>query len=58
MDLGYQTTVFTKWDAGTYITPSFSASRSGRPVAWAVMRYLGEAGYLRIVGTLNQPRNA
>ena len=57
-DLDYQTTVFTKWDAGTYITPSFSASRSGGPVAsaWAVMRYLGEAGYLRIVGTLNQTK--
>ena len=50
----YQHTVFDDWGAGTYITPAITASRSGGAVAsgWAVMNYLGEEGYLRIVGTL------
>ncbi|KAF8624627.1 hypothetical protein AX15_005781 [Amanita polypyramis BW_CC] len=36
------------WTGGVYASPSISGSRPGAPIAatWAVMQYLGSAGYL------------
>jgi glutamate/tyrosine decarboxylase-like PLP-dependent enzyme len=40
-------TVFDNWPAGLYATPGISGSRSAGALAsaWAVMRYLGHAGF-------------
>lgn len=45
---------FDNWPRGRYQTDTFSGTRSGGPVAaaWAVMRYLGEEGYLEVSKTL------
>ena len=42
---------FTNWPAGAYRTAAVSGSRSagGLASAWAVMQFLGEAGYCEIV---------
>ncbi len=45
---------------GYYVTPTIAGSRPGGAIAaaWAVMRYLGEEGYLRLVdGTMRYIRN-
>lgn len=41
---------FRDWPRGVYATDTFLGSRAGGPAAsaWAVMNYLGEAGYRRI----------
>lgn len=46
----YQPFVFD-WPGGRYTSPTMAGTRPGGAVAaaWAVMHYLGEAGYLRIV---------
>ena len=43
---------FTNWPYGLYATHTIGGTRSGGAVAaaWAVMNYLGEEGYCRIVG--------
>ena len=43
----YQRFSFDEWPAGTYETDNIAGSRNGGAVAsaWAVMRYLGHAGY-------------
>lgn len=48
----YQRYTFNEWPNGLYSTPNLLGSRSGGPVAsaWAVMNYLGEEGYLNVVG--------
>lgn len=50
----YQRYTFDEWPSGLYATSNITGSRSGGAVAsaWAVMNYLGEAGYLRIVETM------
>jgi sphinganine-1-phosphate aldolase len=41
---------FTDWPRGTYATETFLGSRPGGSIAsaWAVMQYLGKAGYRRL----------
>ena len=50
----FQRTTFDEWPAGVYSTPNISGSRSGGAIAsaWAVMRYLGRAGYREVVEKL------
>lgn len=40
---------FSDWPRGTYATPTFMGTKPGGAIAaaWAVMRYLGEEGYLQ-----------
>lgn len=46
----YQQFVFNDWHRGTYATPSIAGSSPGGAIstAYAIMRFLGEEGYLRI----------
>ena len=50
----YQRYTFKDWPSGMYSTQNITGSRSGGGVAsaWAVMQYLGEEGYLKIVGAI------
>ncbi len=50
----YQMFVYTDWPGGIYPSPTMTGSRPGGAVAaaWAVMNYLGEAGYLHIAQTV------
>jgi glutamate/tyrosine decarboxylase-like PLP-dependent enzyme len=47
---GYQSFHFENWPRGTYATDTFLGSRPGGSVAsaWAVLQYLGRAGYRRL----------
>ena len=56
----YQRYTFDEWPSGVYSTANLTGSRSGGGVAsaWAVAHYLGEAGYLRIVGKILAARDA
>lgn len=49
----YQTFDFQGWLGGRYVTPNLQGTRSGLPMAaaWAVVRFLGVAGYRRLVRT-------
>jgi sphinganine-1-phosphate aldolase len=49
----YQRFEFRDWPRGFYATDTFLGTRPGAPVAvaWAVMNYLGEDGYLDIART-------
>ena len=42
----------SRWTGYTVVNPAITSSKSGGPMAaaWAVMRFLGHEGYLRIVG--------
>lgn len=44
----------TDWPGGIYASPTMTGTRPGGAIAaaWAVMNYLGEAGYLRIAATV------
>jgi len=46
----HQFFVYTEWPGGIYPSPTMVGTRPGGSIAaaWAVMNYLGEAGYLRI----------
>jgi glutamate/tyrosine decarboxylase-like PLP-dependent enzyme len=46
----YQTFVFDDWLGGLYASPNLLGTRAAGPIAaaWAVVHYLGEAGYLRL----------
>ena len=46
----YQLFVYADWSGGVYATPCISGARPGGPVAasWAVMKFLGHEGYLRL----------
>ncbi len=50
----YQRYQFDQWPVGGYSTTNLVGSRSGGPVAsaWAVMKYLGAAGYRERVGRM------
>lgn len=47
----YQGFAFSDWPGGTYRTPTMTGTRPGGAIAaaWAVMNYLGEEGYRRLV---------
>ncbi len=51
---------FTDWPRGAYRTDTFTGTRAGGAIAaaWAVMRYLGEAGYLGVVERILSTREA
>jgi glutamate/tyrosine decarboxylase-like PLP-dependent enzyme len=50
----HQFFVTTGWPGGIYASPALAGTRPGGAIAaaWAVMNYLGEEGYLRIVDTM------
>jgi len=54
----YQRYTFEAWPAGLFSTQNMIGSRSGGGLAsaWAVLHYLGERGYLEIVGKILDTR--
>lgn len=50
----FQFFVTTSWPGGIYASPALAGTRPGGAIAaaWAVMNYLGEEGYCRIVDTM------
>jgi glutamate/tyrosine decarboxylase-like PLP-dependent enzyme len=50
----YQLFVYTDWPGGFYGSFSMAGARPAAPIAaaWAIMRYLGEEGYLRLAADL------
>ena len=54
----YQRYTFEDWPSGTYSTQNLMGSRSGGGLAsaWAVLNYLGEAGYLERVSKILDTR--
>jgi glutamate/tyrosine decarboxylase-like PLP-dependent enzyme len=55
----YATFRFEDWPYGSYTTATVVGSRTGGALAaaWAVMKYLGEDGYLDAVGTIMEIKN-
>ncbi len=51
---------FTDWPRGRYFTQTFTGTRAGGAIAaaWAVMKYLGESGYLNVVERILATREA
>ena len=45
---------FDEWSRGHYASPTLAGTRPGGPIAgaWAVLRYLGEDGFVRIAGEI------
>ncbi|MGU3778882.1 pyridoxal phosphate-dependent decarboxylase family protein [Burkholderia metallica] len=58
-DAQYQTFTFNNWPKGRYETPTLLGTRSGGPLAsaWAVMQYLGRAGYTELTRRLMRLRD-
>ena len=52
----FQFFVSTGWPGGIYASPALAGTRPGGAIAaaWAIMNYLGEEGYERIVDTMMQ----
>jgi glutamate/tyrosine decarboxylase-like PLP-dependent enzyme len=50
----YMFYVFTEWSGGIYAHPTMTGTRPGGSfaAAWAIMKHLGEEGYLRIAGSI------
>ncbi|MCL6611879.1 MAG: aspartate aminotransferase family protein [Peptococcaceae bacterium] len=50
----HQFYVFTDWSGGIYAHPTMTGTRPGGSfaAAWAVMKHLGEEGYLRLADTI------
>jgi glutamate/tyrosine decarboxylase-like PLP-dependent enzyme len=50
----YQLFVYSDWPGGFYGSFSMAGARPAAPIAaaWAIMRYLGEDGYLKLAGDL------
>lgn len=50
----YQFFTYTEWCGGVYASPSMAGTRPGGAIAaaWAVLRHLGEEGYLRLARTV------
>lgn len=46
----YQMFAYADWPGGVYATPNVSGSRPGGPIAsaWAVIKYLGMEGYMKL----------
>ena len=59
-DHRHQVYEFEDWPRGKYAAPTIAGTRPGGAVAaaWAVMRYLGRAGYTNIVRSIMQTRDA
>ncbi len=55
----YQVFDFTDWSRGRYVTSTFAGTRPGANIAaaWAVMRYLGNEGYLEIAARIWEVRD-
>ena len=51
---------FSGWPRGRYFTQTFTGTRAGGAIAaaWAVMNYLGESGYLKVVERILATREA
>jgi len=56
----YLTFEFDNWPRGKYSAATFTGSRPGGAIAaaWAVMRYLGVEGYMRLARSIMQARDA
>lgn len=52
--LQYQMFLYDQWPGGLYGSPAMAGARPAAPVAasWAVMNYLGEAGYMRLAAVI------
>ncbi|NMO18666.1 aspartate aminotransferase family protein [Pyxidicoccus fallax] len=50
----YQFFTYADWSGGIYASPSMAGTRPGGAIAaaWAILKYLGEEGYLRLTGTV------
>jgi glutamate/tyrosine decarboxylase-like PLP-dependent enzyme len=50
----YQFFTYADWSGGIYASPSMAGTRPGGAIAaaWAILKYLGEEGYLRLAGTV------
>lgn len=50
----YQFFTYADWCGGIYASPSMAGTRPGGAIAaaWAILKYLGEEGYLRLAGTV------
>lgn len=50
----HQLFAYTDWPGGVYASPAMAGTRPAGPLAaaWAVMKYLGEGGYLAIAETV------
>ncbi|QRO00023.1 aspartate aminotransferase family protein [Archangium violaceum] len=50
----HQFFTFANWSGGIYASPSMAGTRPGGAIAaaWAVLKYLGEEGYLRLARTV------
>ncbi len=55
----HQYFVETEWSGGLYGTPTLTGARPGGAIAtaWAVMRHLGEEGYLRLAKGMMETRD-
>jgi glutamate/tyrosine decarboxylase-like PLP-dependent enzyme len=51
---------FDDWSRGHYASPTFAGTRPGGPIAaaWAVLRYLGEEGYVDVARQIVEARDA
>ncbi|MEX0683283.1 MAG: aspartate aminotransferase family protein [Dehalococcoidia bacterium] len=56
----YQFFAVTDWPGGLYGSPTMTGSRPGGAIAaaWAVLNYLGEAGFLRLAQTIAETTKA
>ncbi|OFZ17646.1 MAG: hypothetical protein A2X86_01760 [Bdellovibrionales bacterium GWA2_49_15] len=52
----HQFFITTDWPGGIYASPSMTGTRPGGAIAsaWAMLHFLGEEGYLELVGTIKQ----
>jgi glutamate/tyrosine decarboxylase-like PLP-dependent enzyme len=52
--IAHQMFFYDAWPGGMYGSPAMAGARPAAPIAaaWAVMRYLGEEGYLRLARTV------
>ncbi len=50
----HQFFAYTEWPGGIYASPTMAGTRPAGPIAaaWAILKYLGEEGYLEIVDTV------
>jgi glutamate/tyrosine decarboxylase-like PLP-dependent enzyme len=56
----HQFHVYTGWSGGIYASPTMTGTRPGGAIAaaWAIMKHLGEEGYLSIAGTVMETTKA
>ena len=47
---------YINWSGGVYVSPTMTGTRPGGPIAaaWAIMNFLGEEGYLKLVNVVMQ----